>query len=667
MGLTTMQEKYDIIVIGAGHAGCEAALAAARMGARTLLLTLNMDMIALMPCNPSIGGPAKGNIVSEIDALGGEMATCIDKTFIQIRMLNASKGPAVRALRAQADKKNYGIEMKRTLETQKNLTLKQALVTELLVETNPPTPLCERGKQPHQIPFAKGDTGDCTGQCYRVTGVVTNTGWRYLAQAVVLAGGTSLNARIIIGDLNYSGGRSGELPAADFSESLRKLGIKLARWKTGTPPRIDAKTINYNHSLLDLQPGSETPMHFSWQFQHDEELATRYTRAPEDICPSYQPLLQHTWREQLPCHLIWATEETNQIVRENLDRAPLFSGIIEGIGPRYCPSFEAKVANFPDKRQQLFLEPEGWKTTEVYLQGANTSLPEDVQLAMVRSMPGLEAADIVRVGYAIEYDGIASGQLTETLELKQISGFYSAGQPNGTSGYEEAAAQGFLAGVNAVLKLRGETPLVLGRDEAYMGVLVDDILTREIIEPYRMLTSRAEYRLLLRYDNADMRLTEHGHRIGLISTERYQAFLEKKDRIAEYLKKAHREKVKLSGEGKSIPWSAFLSRPGIGFSDLETLVPELASLPAEVKDQVTTECKYEGYIAKQRDLVAKFHQLEDKPIPSWVDFSTIPGLRNEARERLLHFAPTSVGQASRLFGVTPADVSILLVWMERKK
>ncbi|HEY49979.1 MAG TPA: tRNA uridine-5-carboxymethylaminomethyl(34) synthesis enzyme MnmG, partial [Dehalococcoidia bacterium] len=493
---------YDVIVIGAGHAGCEAALVAARMGCHTLLLTMNLDNVALMSCNPSIGGPAKGQVVREVDALGGEMARNIDRTFIQIRMLNTGKGPAVRALRAQADKRLYSLSMKHTLERQSNLDVKQALVEEL---------------QPLAV---------------SALGVVTNTGWVYEGKTVVVTTGTSLAGRVIVGDTAYPAGRAGEFAAYGLSQSLKTLGFTLGRLKTGTPPRLDARTIDFSKTIV--QQGSDSPLHFSFT----PPGKAPYTSPPNPVYPQEKPA---QWRQQLPCYLVYTNERTHQIIRSNLHRAPLFTGFINGVGPRYCPSIEDKIVRFADKETHgLFLEPEGWQTNEVYVQGANTSLPEDVQLAMLRSISALEKAEMMRVGYAIEYDYVPPSQTLATLESKIVPGLFFAGQINGTSGYEEAAGQGLVAGINAALKVKGEPSLILRRNQSYIGVMIDDLVTRELIEPYRLLTSRAEYRLLLRQDNADLRLTPIGYSLGLIPEERYQEVERKRMVIGEELKRLAR-------------------------------------------------------------------------------------------------------------------------------
>jgi len=613
-------KSYDVIVVGAGHAGVEAALATARMGCETMLMTINLDMVAFMPCNPSIGGPAKGHVVREIDALGGEMGRNIDKTFIQMRMLNTGKGPAVHALRAQADKFQYQHEMKKTIETTPNLTLRQGLVEELIVED---------------------------GRC---VGVVSQTGAEYRAKAVVITTGTYLRGRIIMGELMYESGPNNQQPSVKLAHSLREHGLELVRFKTGTPPRVNGETIDF--SKTEIQPGDEKPKFFSHETKES-----------------------HT--EQIPCWLTYTSEVTHKIINDNLHRAPMFSGAIEGTGPRYCPSIEDKIVRFADKpKHQIFLEPEGRNTLEYYVQGLSTSMPEDIQLQMVRSVPGLENAQMMRNGYAIEYDAVVPTQLWPTLETKKIKGLFTAGQINGTSGYEEAAGQGIIAGINAARQVKGEEPVIIGRSEGYIGVMIDDLVTKGTNDPYRLLTSRAEYRLLLRHDNADLRLTPLGYKIGLISEERYQQFLRKKELVELEIQRLHETKIKpneirplleqagsaeLSQGGSIIN---ILKRPEITYSMLETVCPSPYELTEEMKEQVEIQIKYAGYIDKQLLQVERLNKMERKLIPADIDYSQINGLSNESKQKLELVRPLSIGQASRIGGVTPADISVILVYLE---
>lgn len=616
--------KYDVIVIGAGHAGCEAALAAARLGMHTLVFTVSVDSIAMMPCNPNVGGSSKGHLVKEIDALGGEMGKNIDRTFIQSKMLNTSKGPAVHSLRAQADKKEYSNSMRHVLENTENLVIKQGEVAEVLVEND------------------------------KVTGVRTTSNAVYLCDAVVMATGTYLQARCIYGDVSQYTGPNGLAAANELTGNLMKLGIEMRRFKTGTPARVDKRTVDF--SKMVEQTGDENIVPFS------------FTNTPEDL-----------EREQVSCWLTYTNQETHKIIMDNIDRSPLYSGNIKGTGPRYCPSIEDKVVRFADKeRHQVFLEPEGNYTNEMYIGGMSSSLPEDVQIKMYHTVPGLEHAEIVRNAYAIEYDCINPLQLKASLEFKNISGFFSAGQANGSSGYEEAAAQGIIAGINAARKIKGLEPLVLDRSQAYIGVLIDDLITKGTNEPYRMMTSRAEYRLLLRQDNADLRLTEIGHEIGLISEERYQQLLYKKFQIKEEINRlidttvGASEKVQTFLKShKSTPLQSgstlaeLLKRPELSYDLLNEIDDNRPELPRDVAEQVNIELKYDGYINRQMRQVDQFIKLETKKIPDNIDYHDVYSLRKEAEQKLSEIRPASVGQASRISGVSPADISVLLVYLEK--
>lgn len=613
--------NYDVIIIGAGHAGVEAALASARMGCNTLLTTLNMDNIAMMPCNPSVGGPAKGHLVREIDALGGEMGVNADKTCIQYRMLNTGKGPAVQALRAQADKKLYQNTMKHTCELQENLDVKQLLIDEILFEDN------------------------------KVTGVVVETGEVYTCKAVVLASGTYLKGRIIIGENTYDGGPNGQRAAIKLSSCLLKAGVELMRFKTGTPARVDRRSLDF--SKMIIQPGDDVVHNFS--FMSDVKT-----------------------REQVPCWLTYTNEQTHKIIRDNIERAPMANGIITGVGPRYCPSIETKIVRFPDKeRHQLFIEPEGLDTEEMYVQGMSTSMPIDVQMEFLRTIPGLENVRIMRPGYAIEYDCINPLQLKPSLEFKKISGFFSAGQTNGTSGYEEAASQGLIAGINAALKIQGKEPLILKRSDGYIGVLIDDLVTKGTNEPYRVMTSRAEYRLLLRQDNADLRLTEKGRKVGLVSDERYARFVKRRDSIKNTIELlseirihpnketlAKMQEFELGSIHNTVTAADLLKRKEISYDDLKHIV-ELPEISEDVKKQVEITLVYEGYIKKQLEQVERMEKLEEKLLPEDINYDEVSSLRDEAREKLNAIRPISIGQASRISGVSPADISVLLVYLEQ--
>ena len=619
-------EEYDIVVIGAGHAGVEASLAASRMGCKVLLATINIEMLAFLPCNPSIGGSAKGIVVREVDALGGEMAKNIDKSYIQMKMLNTGKGPAVRALRAQADKELYSKEMRKTVENQENLILRQTMIDEILVEDG------------------------------KVIGVRTATHQEYGAKAVIVTTGTALRGEIIIGDLKYSSGPNHSLASINLAENLKNLGLEIERFKTGTPPRVKASSINYEET--EIQPGDENPNHFSYNSRDEDYL-----------------------KDQIPCWLTYTNSQSHEIINSNLHRAPMFTGVVKGVGPRYCPSIEDKIVRFADKeRHQLFLEPEGRNTEEVYVQGLSTSLPEDVQRDLVHSIKGLENAEMMRTGYAIEYDMVLPHQLRATLETKKISGLFTAGQTNGTSGYEEAAGQGIVAGINAALKIQGKPELILKRSDGYIGVMIDDLVTKGTVEPYRLLTSRAEYRLILRHDNADMRLTEIGREVGLVDDERWARFETKKYQFENEMKRLDSIKLKPVKETNekvaalgfkpltdAVTAKEFLRRPEVSYQDVVNFIgPAAEELDDKIIELIETEIKYEGYISKALDQVEKMKRMEEKRIPANIDWDDIDSIATEARQKFKLINPETIGQASRISGVNPADISILMVYLEGK-
>jgi tRNA uridine 5-carboxymethylaminomethyl modification enzyme len=661
---------YDVIVVGAGHAGCEAAAAAARAGSRTLLLTIDLDKLAHMSCNPSIGGPAKGHLVREIDALGGLMARVTDATAIQIRLLNESKGPAVQALRAQCDKRLYAKVMKETLEQVPNLHLKQAMVERIIPRSAPQTPILDA---------APGWVGAAR------FAVVTHTGWVYQARALVLTTGTFLRGRAITGEAVWGAGRAGEAPALALGDDLAALGFPLVRLKTGTPPRIDARTIDFGHT--ELQPGSAVPLYFSHTYpaaadsaQDAAEASAQQSAFSGPPAPVYPHAQLEGWRPQLPCYLVHTTPEFHAIIRANIHRAPLFSGVIEGVGPRYCPSIEDKIVRFAEKeRHGMFLEPEGWRTAEVYVQGCNTSLPEDVQWHMLRSIPALRHVELMRAGYAIEYDAVATGEITADLGAKRLPGLFLAGQINGTTGYEEAAAQGLLAGLNAARYAQGQPAVIIRRDQAYIGVLIDDLVTKEIYEPYRMFTSRAEHRLLLRHDNADMRLTPLAGELGLVPAARVAAVERKREQTEALLAQLRGQRVfpsaatneRLVAQGVA-PLSSEMSaeellrRPELRYAQLQPAL-DLPAVAPDVAEQAEIQAKYGGYLAKQQREVERVRRMESRRLPPEFDYAGLRGLRNEARQVLARFRPATLGQASRLAGINPADIAVLLVALERQR
>lgn len=649
--MPAIEENYDVVVVGAGHAGCEAALACARLGLETIIFTVSVDSIAMMPCNPNIGGSSKGHLVREIDALGGQMGINIDKTFIQSKMLNKSKGPAVHSLRAQADKVNYSMEMRKTLQDTEHLTIRQAEVAEIIT-----VPANSADGETAAVEKKDGQMVEINGELQKITGVKTVSGGVYHCKAVVLCTGTYLRARCLTGEMITYTGPNGLMAANHLTDSLKAHGIEMFRFKTGTPARVDKRSLDF--SKMQEQKGDERVVPFSFMTN------------PEDV-----------QIDQVSCWLTYTNPKTHEIIRANLDRSPIYAGIIEGTGPRYCPSIEDKVVKFADKdRHQIFIEPEGINTNEMYVGGMSSSLPEDVQHEMYRTLPGMEHVKIVRNAYAIEYDCINPNQLYASLEFKKIKGLFSGGQFNGSSGYEEAACQGLIAGINAAMSILEKEPLVLDRSEAYIGVLIDDLVTKENHEPYRMMTSRAEYRLLLRQDNADLRLTKKGYEIGLISKERYDWVCKKEELIAQEIERV--AKVKIGANKKvqellesydSIPLNTgtflteLIRRPELDYDKLAPIDPERPDLPAEVAEQVNISIKYDGYIKRQMKQVESFKKLEKKKIPENFNYDDVPSLRIEARQKLKTYSPTSIGQASRISGVSPADVSVLLVYMEQMK
>lgn len=649
--MPAIEENYDVVVVGAGHAGCEAALACARLGLETIIFTVSVDSIAMMPCNPNIGGSSKGHLVREIDALGGQMGINIDKTFIQSKMLNKSKGPAVHSLRAQADKVNYSMEMRKTLQNTEHLTIRQAEVAEIIT-----VPANSADGETAAVEKKDGQMVEINGELQKITGVKTVSGGVYHCKAVVLCTGTYLRARCLTGEMITYTGPNGLMAANHLTDSLKAHGIEMFRFKTGTPARVDKRSLDF--SKMQEQKGDERVVPFSFMTN------------PEDV-----------QIDQVSCWLTYTNPKTHEFIRANLDRSPIYAGIIEGTGPRYCPSIEDKVVKFADKdRHQIFIEPEGINTNEMYVGGMSSSLPEDVQHEMYRTLPGMEHVKIVRNAYAIEYDCINPNQLYASLEFKKIKGLFSGGQFNGSSGYEEAACQGLIAGINAAMSILGKEPLVLDRSEAYIGVLIDDLVTKENHEPYRMMTSRAEYRLLLRQDNADLRLTKKGYEIGLISKERYDWVCKKEELIAQEIERV--AKVKIGANKKvqellesydSIPLNTgtflteLIRRPELDYDKLAPIDPERPDLPAEVAEQVNISIKYDGYIKRQMKQVESFKKLEKKKIPENFNYDDVPSLRIEARQKLKTYSPTSIGQASRISGVSPADVSVLLVYMEQMK